>query len=259
MSRHSLKLFLAGLITLSSTAGTFADGMLSVKTDPEGIEIWLDDQFVGDSPVMDKKLKPGRYSLKLVDPIQHSSTIEEIFIQDGETTVIEKTIKSKFGTLKINSTPEGAQVYISSDLGNTPVSNDFMNPGKYRIELRHPNKLYKSVMEDVTIPRGESVTISKTLEKRKVLDGKAKLRLLLGAGTAGGFVWAIIKQGDYKSWDTKLEELNNNNYKVTKYSAEGQKKSDKWEKEKSKAGAMRTLGIIGGSLCLLGLEITAFF
>jgi hypothetical protein len=130
-----------------------------------------------------------------------------------------------------------------------------MNPGKYRIELRHPNKLYKSVMEDVTIPRGESVTISKTLEKRKVLDGKAKLRLLLGAGAAGGYVWAIIKQGDYKSWDTKLDEIKN--YKFAP--ATEVKKRSKWTDEKSKAGAMRTLGIIGGSLCLLGLEITAFF
>jgi hypothetical protein len=256
MNRHSLKLFLAGMTILASFMASFAEGLLSVKTDPEGIEIWLDDQFVGDSPLIDKKLKPGRYSLKLVDPIQHSSTIEEIFIQDGETTVIEKTIKSKFGTLKINSTPEGAQVYISSDLGNTPVSNDFMNPGKYRIELRHPNKLYKSVMEDVTIPRGESVTISKALEKRKVLDGKAKLRLLLGAGTAGGFVWAIIKQGDYKSWDTKIDEIDN--YKFSNLS-ESKNKLKKWDDERSKAAVMRTLGIIGGSLCLLGLEITAFF
>jgi hypothetical protein len=226
--------------------------MLSVKTDPEGIEIWLDDQFIGDAPLLDKKLKPGRYSLKLVDPIQHSSTIEEIFIQDGETTVIEKTIKSKFGTLKINSTPEGAQVYISSDLGNTPVSNDFMNPGKYRIELRHPNKLYKSVMEDVVIPRGESVTISKTLEKRKILDGKAKLRLLLGAGTVGGFVWAIIKQGNYKVYDNKLSELE---YNLRDYN----KISKHLDEERTKAAVMRTLGIIGGSLCLVGLEITAFF
>lgn len=256
MSKHPLKLFKAGLIILAYILATFADGMLSVKTDPEGIEIWLDDQFVGDSPLIDKKLKPGRYSLKLVDPIQHSSTIEEIFIQDEETTVIEKTIKSKFGTLKINSAPEGAQVYISSDLGNTPVSNNFMNPGKYRIELRHPNKLYKSVMEDVTIPRGETVTISKTFEKRKILDGKAKLRLLLGAGTAGGLVWAIIKQGDYKSWDTKLDEINNYEYITT---TERDRKRTKWEDERTKAGVMRTLGIIGGSLCLLGLEITAFF
>jgi hypothetical protein len=257
MYRHSFKLFQTGLIIFAYILATFADGMLSVRTDPEGIEVWLDDQFVGDSPIVDKKLKPGRYSLKLVDPIQHSSTIEEIFIQDGETTVIEKTIKSKFGTLKINSVPEGAQVYISSDLGNTPVSNNFMNPGKYRIELRHPNKLYKSVMEDVTIPRGESVTISKTFEKRKILDGKAKLRLLLGAGSAGGFVWAIIKQGDYKSWDTKIDEINN--YENIETIPERDRKLSKWKDERAKAGVMRTLGIIGGSLCLLGLEITAFF
>jgi hypothetical protein len=255
MNRYSLKLLFAVFFIFTYPLSTLADGMLSVKTDPEGIEIWLDDQFIGDSPLLDKKLKPGRYSLKLVDPIQHSSTIEEIFIQDGETTVIEKTIKSKFGTLKINSTPEGAQVYISSDLGNTPVSNDFMNPGKYRIELRYPNKLYKSVMEDVVIPRGESVTISKTLEKRKVLDGQAKLRLLLGAGTVGGFVWAIIKQGNYKVFDNKIDEI-----EIYRFNASDYNKTYKhWDEERTKAAVMRTLGIIGGSLCLVGLEITAFF
>ena len=193
-------------IIFSISINTFADGSLTVKTDPEGIEVWLDDKFIGDSPVFDKKLKGGRYNLKLVDPVQHSSTIEEIFIQENETTVIEKTIKSKYGTLKVQTDPEGAQVYISTELGNTPVSNDFMNPGKYRVEIRHPNSKYHPMVENIIIPRGEAVSISKTLEKEEFLNKKAKLRIVLGAITAGGIALALIEHSQAKKY---LLERNN--------------------------------------------------
>lgn len=239
----SFKFLFSGIVSLLSAISIFSDGLLTVKTEPEGIEIWLDDQFVGDSPIIDKKLKAGRYSLKLVDPVQHSSTIEEVFIQENETTIIEKTLKSKFGTLKINSAPEGAQVSIYNELGNTPLTNNFMNPGKYRIEFRHPNKMYKSAIEDVVIPRGESITVSKALEKKKALDSKAVLRLVLGAGTAAGYIWAIIEQGHYKEYRTKYDFT----YK------------EEYNDKQNTAAVLRTLGIIGGSLCLVGLEITAFF
>ena len=225
----------------------FADGFLTVRTDPDGIEVWLDDNFVGDSPIIDKKLKSGRYSLKLVDPVQHSSTVEEIFIQDNENTVIEKTIKSKFGTLRVNSVPEGAQVSIATELGPTPVSNDFMNPGKYRLEIRHPDKKYQPVIEEIIIPRGESVSLSKTLVKEKPFDKKDFWRLALGAGTAGGYVLGIIQYGNYKKLQQQ-ELLGLTPEKVA-------------DAKDGKPAALATsiLGIVGGSLCLIGLEILAFF
>jgi hypothetical protein len=225
----------------------FADGFLTVRTDPDGIEVWLDDNFVGDSPVIDKKLKSGRYSLKLVDPVQHSSTVEEIFVQDNENTVIEKTLKPKFGSLKVNSVPEGAQVSIATEIGATPVSNDFMNPGKYRVEIRHPDKKFRPVVEEVVIPSGETVSLSKTLEKEKSWDNLDTWRILLGLGTAGGYVLGIVQYGNFQ----KLEQqyLLSTNREVVN------------DARKGRSGALTAsiLGIIGGSLCLIGLEIIAFF
>lgn len=233
------------LLILLFSAGAFADGFLTVRTDPDGIEVWLDDNFVGDSPIIDKKLKSGRYSLKLVDPVQHSSTVEEIFVQDNENTVIEKTIKSKFGSLKVTSVPEGAQVSIATELGPTPVSNDFMNPGKYRLEIRHPDKKFKPVVEEILIPRGETVSLSKTLEQEKNWDNKDTWRILLGLGTAGGYVLGIVQYGHYK----KLEQQANLS----------PLRFPDAKKDKSGALAAGVLGIVGGSLCLVGLEILAFF
>ena len=226
----------------------FADGFLTVRTDPDGIEVWLDDNFVGDSPITDKKLKSGRYSLKLVDPVQHSSTVEDIFIQDNENTVIEKTIKSKFGSLKVTSVPEGAEVSIATELGPTPVSNDFMNPGKYRLEIRHPDSKYHPIIEEIVIPRGESVSLSKTLEKEKTFDKKDFWRLVLGAGTAGGYVWGIVQYANYAR----------SSERAVNYSYSEDERKD-YDKKKNGALVQSILGIVGGSLCLVGLEIVAFF
>jgi hypothetical protein len=205
------------------------DGMLTVKTDPEGIEIWLDDKFVGEAPILDKKLKPGRYSLKLVDPVQRTSSVEDVFIQPGQTTVIEKALEGKFGSLRVTTQPEGAEVSISSPLGKTPLSNDLMNPGKYRIEIKDPNNKYIPVTEDVVIPKGKTVDLTKTLQKKNILDTKALARLVLGAGAAGGFVWAVIQNGEFHKTGS------------------------------SSAQVQRAIGVTVGSICVVGFEIVAFF
>lgn len=206
-----------------------SEGTLSVKTDPDGIEVWLDDKYIGDSPITDKKLKAGRYSLKLIDPVQHSSMVEEVFIQGGERTVMEKTIKSRYGSIKINSDPEGADVSILTSLGTTPLSNDFIIPGKYRLEIKHKSKSYAKVVEDVVVPKGETVTLTKALPKKNILDNKALLRLGLGAGAVGGFVWAIVEHYD-------------KNFRGANGSVNGE-----------------ILGIVAGSLCVIGFEIVAFY
>lgn len=239
-----------GMLLTVLSAGSIhgaEDGILNVKTTPEGIEVWLDDKYIGDSPIIEKKLKPGRYSLKLIDPIQHSSTSEEIFIQPGEITIVEKTIVGKYGSVKIATDPEGAEVTISTKLGKTPLSNDFMNPGKYRLKIKHPSKFYEPVVEDITVPRGKPVNISRELERKNPFDMKALVRLGLGAGAAVGFVWAIVEQGNYRENLTKADMPTN--------AAE----RDALEAKANTAATKRTVGIVVGALCIVGFEIVAFF
>jgi hypothetical protein len=222
---------LMGFALVVAFSGAFAeaDGILTVKTDPEGIKVWLDDKYIGDSPIIDKKLKPGRYTLKLVDPVQQTSSLEEVFIQANETTVIEKTVKSNYGSLKVTTDPEGADVFILTGLGKTPLSNDFMIPGKYRLEIKHPGSSYEKVTSDIVVPRGEVVNITKTLEQKSALNGKSMARLCLGAGAIAGFALALAERDDH-------------NYKGTNGSLTG-----------------HALGITVGILCVVGFEIVAFF
>lgn len=252
MMRLFSKLVIVASLLISSglAINSYGEGTLNVKTDPEGIEVWIDDNFIGDSPILEKKLKPGRYTLKLIDPVQHSSTVEEIFIQEGESTIIEKTIKSKFGSLRINTDPEGAQVFISSELGKTPLANDFMNPGKYRVELKYPdNKKLAPIVEDIVIPRGETVNLTKAFKKEKLIDKNAKIRLALGAATAAFFIFGIVEQGTFK--ENKRSSEYQKEQQLLKAAAESTKKADK-----ARIGSI--IGVIGGSICLIGLEITTF-
>ena len=244
---------LAGSIL--STANAAEEGTLTVTTDPEGVEVWLGDKYIGDTPVQNKKLKAGRYTLKLIDPIQQVSTSEEILIQDNKLTVVEKILKGKFGTLMVISDPEGAEVYISTPLGKTPLQNDFMVPGKYRIEIKHPKKKYQPLVENITIPHGKKVELTNTLVKESAFDTKAFVRLILGAGAIGGFVWAIVAQGNHKAYDKDVEYIENDLVVVNDPAGEIKKFKDL----SKSAATQRTIGIILGSVCVVGFEIVAFF
>jgi hypothetical protein len=229
-------LLLSAAINRSFAEG---EGSLTVKTSPEGIEIWLDSRFVGLSPIVGKKVKAGRCTLKLVDPSQHSSINEEVLIIDNEETVVERTIASKYGRLTVTSEPEGAEVSIATELGKTPLTNDFMNPGRYRLEIRPGNSRHFPKVTEVTITKGETATISETLNKKTFFTKKNTAALCLTAGTAAGFVWGLVEQGNYEAFKER-------NPREPSSRING-------------AALNRTLGIIIGSTCVVGLGITALF
>jgi hypothetical protein len=223
----------------SITTAIAQEGTLTVKTDPEGIEVWLNDQFLGQSPIIEKKIKTGRYALKLVDPTQHTSMNEEVLIQENQETVVDRSVTSKFGSLRVTSQPEGAEVAIATELGKTPVANDFMNPGRYRLEIRPANSRYIPKITEVTITKGETVSIDETLKKRSAISKKNIAALCLTGGAIGGFVWGLIEQGNYKAFKERTNP----------------RPQDRIDG----AALGRTLGIIIGSSCTIGVGIIALF
>lgn len=237
LNRFAL-MFLGVCSVLISTVAA-EEGMLTVTTDPEGVEVWLGESYIGNSPIMAKKVPVGRYTVKLIDPVMRISQTEQVMITANATVVIEKKLKPKFGTLRINSVPEDAEVYMTMPLGKTPLVNEFINPGKYILEIRHPNKLYKPSTENVTISEGVVNSVLDTLEMIQVKKNHKKViaRLALGGLAAAGFTFAIIKERD------KQFHLRDGN-------------------SGSEAGRARTqevLGITVGALSIIGFEIIAFF
>ena len=229
-------MFLGVVALLWCNSFAVEEGKLTVTTDPEGVEVWLGENYIGNSPVIEKKVPTGRYTVKLVDPVQRISQVEQVLITINNTVVIEKKLKPKFGILKVTSVPEESDVFITMPLGKTPLVNEFINPGKYIIEIRHPDKQYHSVLKNVVVSEGLANIVTDTLYKDKILNNNALLRLGLGAGALAGFVWAAFESGNRQKF-----------------------KAQKRDNDAGTAGTHLALGVVAGSLCVIGFEIVAFF
>jgi hypothetical protein len=217
------------------------EGFLTVNTEPSGVEVWLDNNFIGNSPVNDRKMPAGNYEVKLIDPIQKISLVEQVYIGANSTVVVEKTLVSKYGALKVNSVPENADVYLSIPLGKTPLSNEFIVPGKFLVEVRHPDKKYLLSSKNIVVNAGEPVTLIDTLvkenaAKKALVDKKGLLRIGLGAGALASFIWAFAESDKQHDFKTKNEADN----------------------EKA-AGIRKGFGIAAGTFCIVSFEIVAFF
>lgn len=214
------------------------DGLLTVITEPTGVEVWLGNRFVGNSPIREKIIAPGKYEVRLIDPIQKITSTEEVLVGAGKTVIVEKKMIPRYGTLQVKSVPENATVYLTVPLGKTPLKNEFVIPGKYHLEIRHPDSLYKNSERQVVVCEGEAVELVDTLsiKKKKIFDKKAIIRLGLGAGAVAGFIYALVENG------------NNHRYKNTG-------RLDKAHTAKVR----RNLSIIGGGVCVVAFEIVAFF
>jgi hypothetical protein len=231
------------LLYAASALAAESDTRLTVRTLPEGAEVWLDNKYIGDSPVVERRLAPGRYTVRVISPLEQVSEVEEVYLQEGQHLVVEKTIRRKYGSLHLSTEPAGATVSVGTTLGETPVANDHMNPGRYRLNISHPRRSYVPQTQDILIPQGDTVRLDLRLERRTPFTTKALVRLALGAGAVAGFVWAVIEQGDYSR-------------ELEKYNTTG----DSSARESSESAAVRrTLGLVIGGACVLGFEIVAFF
>ncbi len=226
-----------------TSAHAETDALLSVHTAPEGAEVWLGDTYIGDSPIVERRMAPGRYTVRIVSPLEHVSETEEVFLQAGQHTAVEKTIRRKYGSLRLTTRPAGAQVGIGTSLGETPLANDHMTPGRYRLSITHPRRAYVPLTQDVTLTEADTVRLDLQLERRTPFTTKALVRIALGAGAVAGFTWALVEQGIYQ------RELDR-----SKSGADPDAKD-----ASESAGVQRTLGLILGGACVLGFEVVAFF
>jgi hypothetical protein len=243
-----MRLCLGVLLFLCLQVEAAPEGYLTVLSTPPGIEVWLDGHYAGNTPITEKKLEAGRYTVKLVDPVQHASISETVLIESGEKVVLERTVKPRFGTLSVTSEPEGAEVYLATPLGTTPLTNTFMTPGRYRVEIRHPNPLYKPSVQHTMVPKGDKATVSASLEPHNALNRKAMIRLGCGAAALGGFIWALVEQNNVGMYNAYLDQPTS--------SIEQQKE---WEDNRKAASVRRTLGVILGSVSVVAFEVVAFF
>jgi hypothetical protein len=165
-----------------------AVGMINVRSNPAGAEIFVDDKPTGKSTPSLLTVSPGEHNVKVTkqgfEPAASAIKVAESqrvdFAPDLTASAVQPQTpaqkkqggvfskifgKGENGTVSVRSMPVGAVVEISGSEKKSltaPGKLD-LKPGKY--EISFSLKGYKSVKRSITIEKGKTLGLEEVLEK----------------------------------------------------------------------------------------------
>ena len=137
---------------------------VTVETPVEGAMAYLDDVYLGRTPVT-KKIFPDRYTL-YVEQDGYVNHEETVTLQSGKSynlKIQNKKVDHK-GLLAVTSDPPGADVYLNiTKIGKTPLVRDDLPEGTHRIRISMDGYIDRFI--GITISRKKSVSFSVQLKE----------------------------------------------------------------------------------------------
>ena len=119
-------------------------GSLSLSSQPDGADIYLDGIYYGNAPLVIGNLWTGNHKLQAKKPGYYDLT-DTIGITPADymyTAVLDPYPQQpQYGSLQIDSDPGGAAVYVNGNYkGSTPANRDVMyvtqlSPGTYNLRI----------------------------------------------------------------------------------------------------------------------------
>jgi hypothetical protein len=169
-------------------------GRITIKSQPPGALIWVDDRDFGITPVIDREIDAGVHTLRLKDPANNTTATQTIEVLVDSSITVSVLISGTTGYLTVESKPQGAEVALVTVLGKTPVYNIPINPGAYSIRLEHPKKRFRKETKDVVVGENTPQKIVIPFQYDKQIIGKTTARIFLGAAAIGLFSWGYASE-----------------------------------------------------------------
>ena len=137
------------------------NGILIIKSEPDGAGVFLNDEFYGSTPYAGRILT-GSYRLELRKE-KYRVHSQSVIIRPGETNPLNVQLSPEIGILKVITSPENADVYLNNKLyGRTPLLAE-VPTGSFNMEIK--NKLYKTVTDNITISLNDTLSMNRTLPR----------------------------------------------------------------------------------------------
>ena len=144
-------------------------GYITIKSDPSGADIYVDEVKVGVTPYLMKKITPGDHVVEL-RKAGYESYADMVLIKVDEVNkqfenVTLTAIRIPMGSLDLTSEPSGAVITINGrQYGQTPkVLTDF-EVGTYTVYFTKEG--YENLVQTVTVKDGKKETLAVTMTKR---------------------------------------------------------------------------------------------
>jgi hypothetical protein len=147
-------------------------GSLNVVTSPKGADIYVDGNYIAESPYIVTSLAPGSHILRL-HKAGYDEYLSAVIINAGLQTPISFAFTSQHtsvGSIEVASTPAGSSLYLDGNfMGQTPYGGYFdltsVLQGTHTILIRHTD--FQDYTQAVYVKGGEVVTVNAQLTPNK--------------------------------------------------------------------------------------------
>ena len=152
----------AGQVTVNSTSQPVEVKVTLVpsfgKIDISGIScdgsaVYIDNEYVGTSPVVSGKLTAGRHEVKLVKSL-YKTHIQTVEINEGDVIKLTPSLIPNYGTVNITTPDVLAGIYINDAYKGKGTWKGRLDPGTYKVEARRDN--HRPTAQYIEIADGEN-------------------------------------------------------------------------------------------------------
>ena len=136
-------------------------GFISVYSTPSGARVYIDNTYIGKTPIEHKEVQRGRHEIA-IEKEGYQNYTNTIEIPPNKTVVVNATLKAIEGGLYITSNPSEADVYINGSYrGKTPLYL-VIPVGKYSVEVTKEG--YANYTTEVEVKAWITTSIKVNLE-----------------------------------------------------------------------------------------------
>ena len=172
-------------------------GFLIVESTPTDAEVWLDDEWLGNTP-FNKKYPIGTKVQYSVKKQLHHSEVGVATVTEAQTK-LNVALKPAYGSLQVKSAPAGAVVYMDAEaqpVGTTPFTLEQVASGSHKLRFQMP--MYETANREVVVTDGGSASVNVPLQAR---FATLTIKSLPGAaievdGRALGTGSVVVKQSE---------------------------------------------------------------
>lgn len=139
-------------------------GFLIINSEPQGAEVWLNNESTGE-------VTPFRRKLAIGDEVPYRLSLPLYHDEAGMVTVdqprkeLQFALRPAFGSVTVTSTPSGALVFLDEkQVGQTPMTLDRIASGSHSLRLQAPQ--YAVERRNVSVADGQTANVAVTLAAR---------------------------------------------------------------------------------------------
>lgn len=195
-------------------------GLVSIRVDPPGAEVLFDGQLIGKSPIEDKVIPQGKYTVTVRSP-GFSSQERDLEVVGGKRYTLtpklepgsdeDPALKVTPGMLSVDAR-SGLTVFVDGEpIASTPAGLIELSPGEHLISVEGED--FETYEERITVESGKVATVVARKREVVVVQEDTSLFgqsgwgwLMAGSGAVvigGGAVMGVLAQGNAESYATE--------------------------------------------------------